>query len=400
MRTLFRYEVFVHYGQIYVESDPEGSISGMPEAFEGQESGLCGAAVPGSLFLTTGLHTGHVGFTVELHESEPALDDSWEEVVETSFRPLASTVELMQWAGEARWDLDLEEVDYRVRYCAVGMEEAQKLETILADEPQIVDRYLLQFWPSPPRPARVVRQTTAIAAHSHEYARKLPPPPTPEERAEAERVAQQEAERKRSEAEKAAWGGRLPSEALRQVGGNVQGLMRFDAGLVHAIDGAGADRQRVVARLAARRAYDVTGLAELDWVVPALAALDEGRPLPAPFDDRERVWELVDSDERVPARLIERATPPGLKGLESSSSSRGVQYLIGPLRERAIAATRASAAPAPIRMSQSHMAVPALFAAAGPDPLQAALDAVYAAVTAYGAGHPDLLREVWAAVRG
>ncbi len=176
--------------------------------------------------------------------------------------------------------------------------------------------------------------------------------------------------------------------------------MRFDAGLVHAIDGAGADRQRVVARLAARRAYDVAGLAELDWVVPALAALDEGRPLPAPFDDRERVWELVDSDERVPARLIERATPPGLKGFESSSSSRGVQYLIGPLRERAIAATRASAAPAPIHMSQPHMAVPALFAAAGPDPLQAALDAVYAAVTAYGADHPDLLREVWAAVRG
>ncbi len=176
MRTLFSGEVFVHYGQLSVESTPEGCGGGLAEPFAGQEGGLCGAAVPGGLFLTTGLHTGDVGFTVELHESEPSLDDSWEEIVEVPFRPLSSQVELLQWAGEDSWDLDLEEIDYRVRYCATGMEEAQRTEHILAEEPPVVDRYLLQFWPSPPRPARVVKQTTATAAHSHEWARKLPPP--------------------------------------------------------------------------------------------------------------------------------------------------------------------------------------------------------------------------------
>ncbi|WP_406351061.1 hypothetical protein OHB56_00830 [Streptomyces sp. NBC_01635] len=35
-----------------------------------------------------------------------------------------------------------------------------------------------------------------------------------------------------------------------------------------------------------------------------------------------------------------------------------------------------------LRMSQPHMALPALLGAAEADPLQAALDAVYAAVTA------------------
>ncbi|GGU97718.1 hypothetical protein GCM10010260_37070 [Streptomyces filipinensis] len=48
-----------------------------------------------------------------------------------------------------------------------------------------------------------------------------------------------------------------------------------------------------------------------------------------------------------------------------------------------------------LRLSQPHMAVPALLGAAGPDPLRAALDAVYAGITAYGDNYPALLREIW-----
>ncbi|WP_424852467.1 hypothetical protein [Streptomyces sp. SAI-170] len=47
-----------------------------------------------------------------------------------------------------------------------------------------------------------------------------------------------------------------------------------------------------------------------------------------------------------------------------------------------------------LRLSQPHMALPALLAAAEPDPLRAALDAVHAAVTAYGEDYPSLLAEV------
>ncbi|ARQ72123.1 hypothetical protein CAG99_03055 [Streptomyces marincola] len=46
------------------------------------------------------------------------------------------------------------------------------------------------------------------------------------------------------------------------------------------------------------------------------------------------------------------------------------------------------------RISQPHMALPALPAAAAGDPLRAAIDAVFAAVTAYGEDHPALLREI------
>ena len=145
-------EVHVHYGQIYVESDPENHGPGLAEAFAGQTAGLCGAATPGALWLNTGLHTGDVGFTVEVCDQAPPLDPVWEDVVEVSFRPASARSALVQWAGEDSWDLDLEETDYRVRYCARGMDRASEEDTRLGDEPQL-DRYLLQFWPAPPEPA-------------------------------------------------------------------------------------------------------------------------------------------------------------------------------------------------------------------------------------------------------
>lgn len=120
MRRPVTGEVHVHYGQIYVESDPAGTTPGLSEAFAGQNGGLCGAAVPGALWLSTGLHTGNVGFVVEVHAAPPALDPAWEDVVEVSFRPESERTSLVQWAGEAAWDLDLPRTDYRVRYCARG----------------------------------------------------------------------------------------------------------------------------------------------------------------------------------------------------------------------------------------------------------------------------------------
>jgi hypothetical protein len=177
MRRPVEGEVHVHYGQIYVESDPDSFGPDFAEAFARQSSGLCGAAVPGALWLTTGLHTGHVGFTVEVHDQPPPLDEEWEDVVEVSYRPASARSTLLQWAGEAFWDLDLEEIDYRVRYCAKGMDEARQQDTRL-DEPQI-DCYLLQFWPAPPAPERIVKQTAEIAAYWHDWARQQPSPPTP-----------------------------------------------------------------------------------------------------------------------------------------------------------------------------------------------------------------------------
>ncbi|MGP3990157.1 hypothetical protein [Streptomyces sp. 3N207] len=110
MRTLFSGEFSVAYGQMYIDSrtDPdEGPEAGLHECFMAQQAGLCGAAFPGHLFLLTGLHTGSVPFTVELHEAEPSSDvDGWEDIVETSFRTASDVTQLIEWGGEG-WDLDV-----------------------------------------------------------------------------------------------------------------------------------------------------------------------------------------------------------------------------------------------------------------------------------------------------
>lgn len=130
-RTLFDGRVHVHSGQLSAESGDEPISGSLSEAFAGQENGLCGEALPSGLYLLTGLHTGDIGFTVELHEQAPDLADEWEDVVEVSFRPVSPRVLLLQWAGEAARDLDLAQIDYRVRYCGTGMDEGRSLDTIL-----------------------------------------------------------------------------------------------------------------------------------------------------------------------------------------------------------------------------------------------------------------------------
>ncbi|MFH9887802.1 hypothetical protein ACH4O0_04295 [Streptomyces luteogriseus] len=140
---------------------------------------------------------------------------------------------------------------------------AKQEDTRLGEEPQL-DRHLPQFWPAPPEPDRVLKETSRIAALWHPYARTLPPPPTPAERAEAARrecLAWEAAERERRFAhERRPWGGRLPGEAPRTVGGNARGLRDFDPALLHALDAAGPATQRAMVRLAARRACEAARL--------------------------------------------------------------------------------------------------------------------------------------------
>jgi hypothetical protein len=167
MRSLLRGDVFVDYGTITVLS--EGLPAPGDEAFHGQRNGLCGAAVSGALSLVTGLHTGLVGFAVELHDEAPALDASWAEVVEVSFRPEGPAA-VVSWEGEQVCPLGLAEGWYRVRYCASGMDEGHDQPGRDAGEPE-VDRYLLQFWPAPPGPDAVLRQTGEVAAYRHSAAR-------------------------------------------------------------------------------------------------------------------------------------------------------------------------------------------------------------------------------------
>ncbi|WP_328606949.1 hypothetical protein OG943_44850 [Amycolatopsis sp. NBC_00345] len=360
-------DVPVDYGQIYVQSGRE--FAEVPGSFGGQQNGLCGGAIPGALFLVTGLNSGYVGFSVELHDKPPPLDETWEEIVEVSFRP-AGEASLVGWGGSGVWPLDLLETDYRVRYCGTRMDEAHTLGIPEGEEREL-DRYLLQFWPGPPEPDRVVKQTSATAAYWHRNAREQPPPPSPEEKAAAKRQALQERERVRAEArlkaEEREWGGSLPSERLRQLG-NALSVARLDRPLVDALAETDPVTQRAIARWVTRRAFVEAQLTEVEWIAPALAAMDRGEALPSLFDDDRQAWDLLLTDERVP-----RTTATSPDGRHDNCL-------------------------------QQAMAFPALFSAREPDPLRAAFDALWSAAVTFGYGRHGVLftevRQVFPAVAG
>ena len=289
MRALLDDEIRVHNGQCHV-SGPDDEPPRLRASFAGQPAGLCGAALPGVLYLITGLRTGEVGFRVELHSAMPPMDDAWEEIVEVSFRPSVG-VRLLERP------LPLPVAHYRVRYCATGMDLGRARDTRPAGTPQL-DRYLLQFWPGAPETARVVKQTSEIAAYWHGWARELPL--------------------------------RLPDP----------GLSRLDSELAEQIVAAGPEKQRKIARWAARRAYAVAGIAEPDRVSPTPAALDRDEALPPPFNTADRLtWTRLRRD-------------PGV-------------VITDGFRQQAVA-------------------FPALLAATQDDPLRAALETVYAAAVAHG----------------
>jgi hypothetical protein len=158
--VLLERTVQIAYGQIYVESGLESGSGNLEACLRGQVNGLCGAAVPGSLILICGTHTGEVGFTVRRWSGEPAVEDGWDDVVEASWKPRSGNVVLAEWDG--KWyPLDLPERDYRVRYSCTE------------------DRGLLDFWPAAPASDAILRQTTAHAAYWHNYATALRPFPGP-----------------------------------------------------------------------------------------------------------------------------------------------------------------------------------------------------------------------------
>lgn len=127
------------------------------------------------MFLMTGLHTGQVGFTVEVSESAPELDPSWEEIVEAPFLVPDVPIALYQWAeppGQGRL-LPLAAGQYRARYSARNVQAGNDQDT-LTDDAAIIDEYLLQLWSAPAALDQVKRQTSEIAAYWHNFTRGLP----------------------------------------------------------------------------------------------------------------------------------------------------------------------------------------------------------------------------------
>jgi hypothetical protein len=284
-------EVHVHYRFLWLTPADEPGTAG--DATAGQENGLCGAAVPGALMMVTGLHTGAVPVRVEALEVAPPLDDTWEEIVEVSF--CAPDRSCVLSAFQEFHELSLPQAgDLRARWSARGMDAASRADTRVDDEPAL-DAYLLQLWPADPAPDAILRQTSGSAAYWHRVARESAPPPSADER--AQRVAGQqdqlerEAQAQQAESLLESWGGRLPSTrvlALEQS--RAWQLGDEDRRLRDVLAALDDETLRRLTAWVCRMSCRHAGLEDLDWVSPTLSALEQGAPLPPPFNDSSAVW--------------------------------------------------------------------------------------------------------------
>ncbi|MFY1661224.1 hypothetical protein [Micromonospora sp. WMMD1274] len=181
----------------------------------------------------------------------------------------------------------------------------------------------------------------------------------------------EELRRFRAEQEAERWGGPPPSRRVRELRGQAQPLARLDRRLLDRIDALPPERQRQVACWAARRAMRVAGLEQLGWIADALAAAEDGRPLPPAFTEQRgaAAYRRLLSDPEVP-----RTTIP----LRPSPTAFGSQAVT--------------------EMLQQAAAFPALTALANVDPLAAAIDAVYDAAFAHGDDRDRFLTEAHAAL--
>lgn len=167
-RTLYDGKLHVDYSQFYIWTDEQAAdgysaaFDNVQRTFAGQSSGLCGAAMRGLLYFDTGTQYGAIGARVVVADTEPDLDDSWEDVVEVSYQAGEET-SLVEWGDGDSYPLDLAAGEYRVRYAARGRDQADEREDEEdAEEP--VEYVEIAVWPAPASADRLIRITSEHGA--------------------------------------------------------------------------------------------------------------------------------------------------------------------------------------------------------------------------------------------
>ena len=168
MKTIFDGIVLSCYGQAYVHfKDTHGYAD---DVRKDQLNGLLGAAQPNTLFLTFGLHTGHVRFTIKVADKAPEIEASWEEIVEASFTvPEFQEITFTDWNGDIHLPVPLLPGTYRVRYTAENFGEAEDLPESENDANPL-ERYELTFWPALHERDQILKVTRPAAQYWHDHA--------------------------------------------------------------------------------------------------------------------------------------------------------------------------------------------------------------------------------------
>ena len=180
MKKLYSGNIGIDYGQFYIDAafDDEDDL-GLDEdyldpdgAFEGQENGICGASQQSKLFFVTGIQNGAISVDCEYHDSQPELDESYEDIVEVSLVVSDKQLSLCEWGHEATHKLELPKGEYRVRYLIQGMDkdyddENEDESDEYWEKPVPGQKHLIQIWSGKTAGDVVIKHTSVNARSWH-----------------------------------------------------------------------------------------------------------------------------------------------------------------------------------------------------------------------------------------
>jgi hypothetical protein len=169
---LFDRVVQTDYGQFDLgwasseDDDYVGYDGSDDRVFAHQVNGLVGAGDPRGVYLTLARRSGGSSVRIVLHDSEPDLDDEWEDIVEVSAHlPDGAAPWWSTWAGEDGGALGIPPGTYRIRVGAKGR-DAGRGDGEFADD--VVDFYLIDMWPAPAQADAIVRVGSDDARYWHQ----------------------------------------------------------------------------------------------------------------------------------------------------------------------------------------------------------------------------------------
>jgi hypothetical protein len=166
-RILLDQVISTDYGQFDLGwADNFGFDGDFDRFYAGQANGLVGAADSSGVHINLARRSGGSRVQIELCDRAPDLPDTpWEDVVEVPVSiPNGARPRWSTWAGEDGGVLPMPSGAYRLRVCAHGRDTGRDGE--FAE--QVVDFYVLQFWPAPAEPDAIVRLGSSDAAYWHQ----------------------------------------------------------------------------------------------------------------------------------------------------------------------------------------------------------------------------------------
>jgi len=166
--------IFTNYSEFTIECDDPDDSQLENGGYSNQENGLVGCSATGRLFFTAEPKDSFIKLEIELHEHEPCIDNTFDEIIEVFFLKSKEDVFLCEWAHEETHLLEIPAGQYKVRYNIKGfdldydydnMEEPQDDEPL---PPYPGQSYLIQLWPSSAHEAdKIIKQTSNLAAYWH-----------------------------------------------------------------------------------------------------------------------------------------------------------------------------------------------------------------------------------------